>query len=329
MKNLTCLASSQRNTRFSPILTAVTQPTHLAGRNDAPSVPSSDDATPDIEALVVENLPLVGYQVTETLHKLPPTVAREDLESAGRLALVLAARAYDPSTGVPFARYAALRIRGALIDELRSMDWASRGARRRARELAGAEDRLAASLGRTPTREELAAVLGTDVETVDAARRDAERRVLSLDVFHDAGLDVSALGTAPGTQDAPTPEEHVLVTERLQWLRAAVVTLPARSRAVVEALYLQDRGVQDLADELGVTPSRVSQLRTEALTLLRDGMNAALDPDLVTPAARPDGVAERRRQAYFAAVASRAALGTLAPFDVAPPGGRTPQDIVA
>ncbi|MBN9375690.1 MAG: flagellar biosynthesis protein FliA, partial [Cellulomonas sp.] len=81
-----------------------------------------------------------------------------------------------------------------------------------------------------------------------------------------------------------------------------------RLRVVVVGLYLQDRTIADLAAELGVTESRISQLRTEALGLLRDGMNASLDPDLVPAAQRPQGVAERRRRAYFAAVAARAAM---------------------
>lgn len=250
--------------------------------------------------LVVAHLPLVGYHVNEVLMRVPSSVSRDDLASAGSLALVLASRAYDPSTGVPFGRYAALRIRGALLDELRSMDWASRGARQRARELSATSDRLTSSLGRAPSREELAAAIGTDVAGVDAARHDSERRVLSIDASVNPLADVLSDG-------APGPEELLLTNERLTYLKAAVQTLPERLRYVVEQLFFHDRPVIELADELDVTQSRVSQLRSEALALLRDGMNASLDPELVTAAERPDGVAERRRQAYFASVAARAA----------------------
>src|SRR5690242_19102732 len=106
------------------------------------------------------HLPLVGYAVSEMQHRVPPTVSRDELASAGSLALVLAAQAYDPQTGVPFARYASLRIKGALVDELRSMDWASRGARQRVRELAATSERLTSVLKRKPTREELANAMG-------------------------------------------------------------------------------------------------------------------------------------------------------------------------
>ena len=250
------------------------------------------------EELVLNHLPLVGYHVTEMLHRVPPTVSRDELASAGNLALVLAAKAYDPTTGVPFARYAALRIAGALLDELRSMDWATRGARRRARELGNAADSLRATLGRTPTREELAESMGTDTAALDAARMDAERRVLSIDATEHPVAETIR-------DDDDTPEESLLAGERIHWLRSAVTCLPDRLRTVVEGLFLEERSVAELAEELGVTQSRISQMRTEALGLLRDGMNHSLDPDLV-PVPQREGVAERRRQNYFASVAARA-----------------------
>ena len=112
---------------------------------------------------------------------------------------------------------------------------------------------------------------------------------------------------------SPGPEQNVLANEQLRYLAAGVESLPERLRYVIEQLFFADRPVVELAEELGVTQSRISQLRTEALTLLRDGMNASLDPELVPQAARPDGVAERRRRAYFASVAAKAATaGTAA-----------------
>ena len=254
-----------------------------------------------IDGLVAANLPLVGYHVCELLGRVPAYVSRNDLASAGSLALVQAAQAYDPSTGVPFARYAALRIRGALLDELRSMDWVSRGARQRARRVSTTSDELTSRLGRAPSREELANALGTTVAEVDAARTDGDRRVLSIEAFDGAIADIV-------TEPSIGPEESVLVTEKLQHLRAAVSTLPARLRHVVEQLFFHDCPVAELAAQLGVTQSRISQLRTEALALMKDGMNASLEPGLVPVADRPDGVAERRRQAYFDLVAKQASF---------------------
>ena len=253
-------------------------------------------------ALVVENMPLVGYHVNAMLGRVPSYVSRSDLASAGALALVRAARGYDETTGVPFARYASLRIKGALIDELRGMDWVSRGARRRVRQVTEVADQLTASLGRAPKRDELAAAMGVPVEEIDTARSDAEVRVLSID-----GFDGSIAETVVST--GISPEESLLADERLSFLRAGVTSLPERLRYVVEELFFHDRPVAELADELDVTQSRISQLRTEALALLKDGMNASLDPQMVPAASRPDGVAERRRRAYFAEVAARAAVG--------------------
>jgi len=254
-----------------------------------------------VNDLVTANLPLVGYHVSELLGRVPAYVSRDDLSSAGSLALVQAAQAYDAETGVPFARYAALRIRGALLDELRSMDWVSRGARQRARRVSTASDELTSKLGRTPSREELAASMGTAVADIDAARGDAERRILSIEAFDSAIADTVS---EPGIG----PEENVLVNEKMQHLHAAVKALPERLRHVVEELFFHDRPVVELAEELGVTQSRISQLRTEALALMKDGMNASLEPALVPVAERPDGVAERRRKAYFDLVAQQASF---------------------
>ena len=214
---------------------------------------------------------------------------------------MLAAQAYDADTGVPFARYAALRIRGALLDELRSMDWVSRGARQRARRVSTTADELTSKLGRTPSREELASAMGTGVAEIDAARGDAERRILSIEAFDSAIADTVS-------EPSIGPEENVLVNEKMQHLHAAVKALPERLRYVVEQLFFHDRPVVELAEELGVTQSRISQLRTEALALMKDGINASLEPTLVPVAERPDGVAERRRKAYFDLVAQQASF---------------------
>ncbi|MBC7550771.1 MAG: sigma-70 family RNA polymerase sigma factor [Cellulomonas sp.] len=277
-------------------------------------VPNPDAS---IDALVTANLPLVGYHVSELLGRVPSYVSRDDLASAGSLALVRAAQAFDVTTGVPFARYAALRIRGALLDELRSMDWVSRGARQRARRVTTTRDELTSQFGRTPSREELAATLGTTVAEVDAARGDADRRILSIEAFDSAIADTVS-------EPSIGPEETLLVNEKLQHLRAAVTSLPERLKYVVEQLFFEDRPVVDLADELGVTQSRISQLRTEALALMKDGMNASLEPTLVRAADRPDGVAERRRKAYFELVAQQASFLARASQLASPGPGRVP-----
>jgi RNA polymerase sigma factor FliA len=261
---------------------------------------STTSATAD--ELVQQHLPLVGYLVNEVAARLPGHVDRDELVSAGLLALVQAARAFEPATGAPFGAYARTRIRGAVLDELRAADWAPRGVRSRARALSRAEQELAVQLGRTPQADELASVLGTSAAAVGAARADLARTVHSLDAF-DGVLEEQL-------QDSgATPEDRLLHAERVAVLAAAVESLPDRLRTVVTGVFLQDRPMAEIAAELGVTESRVSQMRGEALALLRDGINSHLDPALVPAEERPEGVAARRRDAYYAQVAARAAYG--------------------
>jgi RNA polymerase sigma factor for flagellar operon FliA len=224
---------------------------------------------------------------------------------------VQAARSYDETRGVPFARYAATRVRGAILDELRGIDWASRSVRRRARELDETRTRLAAELGRAATDAEVARVCGISADEVAANDEDVSRAtVMSLQGFGDTPLD----DVLPAT--APSPEQRLMQAEKVGYLIDAVALLPERLRAVVEGYFFAERPMAEIAAELGVTESRVSQMRAEAMVLLKDALNSALDPELVAPHARPGGCAARRRDAYFAAVASRrsatARLGVVA-----------------
>lgn len=251
-------------------------------------------------ALVEAHLPLIGYHVNEIAARIPQHVSRDDLASAGALALVRAAAAYDPATGVPFARYAAIRLRGALVDELRSMDWASRGTRSRVRRLTAVTEELTSQLGHAPSREQLAQALGVDVADVDQARDDAGRRVLSIDAFDGAVGDLLP-------DHAPDPEASAVAAEKLRYLHAAIGALPERLQLVVRLVYFEDRTVTDVASVLGVTQSRVSQLRAEATSLMREALDAHLHAHTPETADEHEGVALRRRRAYVDAVGEAAA----------------------
>lgn len=262
-------------------------------------IPSINEPV-DVDALVTSHISLVGHLVRETMGRLPGHVNRDDLTSAGLAALVQAARSFEEGRGVPFTRYASTRIRGALIDELRGIDWASRSVRRRARQLEETRSRLSTELGRSPSDAEVAAASGMTIDEINANDEDVSRAsVMSLQGFGDTPID-DVLPTR-----APSPEDKLEHRERLGYLVDAVALLPERLRTVVEAYFFEERPMAEIAADLGVTESRVSQMRAEALVLLKDAMNNALDPELVTPHARPDGCAARRRDAYFAAVASR------------------------
>jgi RNA polymerase sigma factor for flagellar operon FliA len=263
------------------------------------------------EDLIRENMALVGHMVREMLFKVPPHVHRDDLASAGYAALVTAAQAYDPERGIPFGRFAAVRVRGALLDELRSMDWASRSVRARARRADVARQDLTGKLGRTPTPEELAELLGIGVSELATVDDDVQRAaVLSLQGF-TAGAAEDMV-----TESSLNPEEMLLHRERIGYLHDAVAVLPERLRFVVEASFLQERPLSEVAAELGVTESRVSQLRTEALALLKNGLSTHLEQQ-ETEAAKNDGCVARRRAAYAAQIAGRSTMASrLAVTDV-------------
>lgn len=255
------------------------------------------------ETLIRDNMALVGHMVREMLFKVPAHVHRDDLASAGYAALVTAAQAYDPARGIPFGRFAAVRVRGALLDELRSMDWASRSVRARARRAETARAELTAQLGRTPDTQELAELLGVAVSELSTVDDDVQRAaILSLQGF--------AAGTADDliTETALNPEEMLLHRERIGYLHDAVAVLPERLRYVVEASFLQERPLSEVAASLGVTESRISQLRTEALALLKDGLTTHMDQQ--QPAAGRDGCVARRRAVYAAQIAARSTMST-------------------
>jgi RNA polymerase sigma factor for flagellar operon FliA len=201
---------------------------------------------------------------------------------------------------VPFDGYASTRIRGALLDELRSLDWASRSVRTKARLVEERSNALTVQLGRQPTPAEVAEHLGLAATDVERIVEDVNRAVIvHYDAVSAAQGDPDELLPAGGS----APDEVLVERERRGYLRDAVEALPDRLRMVVEGYFFQERLMQDIADELGVTESRVSQMRAEALVLLRDGMNSQLDPELVAEE-RPDSRVARKKAAYYAAIAS-------------------------
>jgi len=239
--------------------------------------------------LIEENLPLVGYLAAQT-HARATQVPREELAAVGALALVTAAEAFDAGLGVPFGAYARRRILGAFADEMRAMDWASRGIRKRIKETVAVRDTLSAGLGRTPTIDEMATAMGVPADIVAEALDDAARTVTTLD-------DPSAREIAG---DIPLPEESALLAERRHVLECAVRALPDRMRQIVQAVYVDERPVKEVAAELGVSHSAVSQQRSEAVRLLRDALELYFADDRApVQAARASAAV---RDAFFARI---------------------------
>jgi RNA polymerase sigma factor FliA len=259
----------------------------------------------ELEDLIRAHVPLVGHLVREMLGRVPGHINRDDLTSAGLAALLSAAQSFDPERGTPFGRFATTRIRGALLDELRGLDWASRSVRHRARKTETAWQELTKALGRTPTSAEVAEAMGVAVNEVDAVTHDVQRAVvLSLQGFTAGTAEEMVAETAMG------PEDLLVHRERIGYLHDAIEALPERLQMVVTQYFLEEKPMAEIAAELGVTESRVSQLRAEALSLLRDGMNAQLEPQLVEQPERAVGCVARRRAAYYSQIAERGTLSS-------------------
>ncbi|WP_246291667.1 sigma-70 family RNA polymerase sigma factor [Lentzea indica] len=211
----------------------------------------------EVEELVRRHLSLVDREVQHLARRLPAHVDREDLLSAGLTALVACARNYRGDG--PFTQVACVRVRGALIDHLRGLDWASRSVRTRARDLQTAQDDLVATLGRMPTPVELGQLLGVSEREVAAWHHDVLR-----------AAPISLQGITPETADllvrerAPGPEDVLLLRERRGYLRDAIDALPGNLRTVIVRYFLQERSMADIAAELGVGESRVSHIRRGA-----------------------------------------------------------------
>jgi RNA polymerase sigma factor for flagellar operon FliA len=254
--------------------------------------------------LIEEHLPLVRHVVFQVAVHFPRHVDRDELATAGAVGLVEAARRYEDCRGVPFERFAARRIRGAILDAVRAADWAPRSVRNLARRLEAAEQELANRLGRVPSRAETAELLGVSEAELDRLHdRMARSVILALDhEVNDADEDLTLLDVLTDEKSIAPPEE--LENRELHaYLRAAVSLLPDRHRTVVVGYFLEGRTSLELADALGVTESRISQLRSEAVVMMREGIEAQYDSD---PDAVPCGRAAKRKAGYAEAIGSAA-----------------------
>ncbi len=241
--------------------------------------------------MIVEHLPLVGFLVSRVMAGATH-LSRDDLAQAGALALVQAVDAFDESRGVPFSAYARERIIGAIRDEMRTADWAKRSTRQTIKQTVAAQEQLTAALGRTPSVAELAGVLGVDERTAAEYSGLANRRIGPFDETF-AGNESS---------EVLLPETEAIVKERIEFVRKAVHTLPERMRYIVEAVYFHDRSVTEIAAELGVTHSAVSQQRAEALRLMRLGADGYFREEESVPLQPPTGA---RARGYLAELGER------------------------
>jgi len=231
--------------------------------------------------LVVAYSPLVKYVAGRMSSGLPAHVEESDLISYGLGGLISAIERFDLTREIKFETYAITRIRGAIIDELRTVDWVPRSVRARARDIQRVNMRLEAKLQRAPTDEELARELGMKLQDFnDALLQISNSTIVALDELwtsSDASGDqVSLLDTLPD-RGAPDPQALVDQGEVRDRIADAIAALPEREKLVIALYYYENLTLREIGEVLGVTESRVSQLHTKAVLRLRSKLAGQLD----------------------------------------------------
>jgi RNA polymerase sigma factor for flagellar operon FliA len=228
------------------------------------------------DELVVRYAPLVKYVIGRMAISLPAAMDSDDVLSAGTVGLLHAIDRFDPEQGVRFETYALQRIRGAIIDTIRSLSPLSRGAGRRARLLDETSAVLAQRLGRAPTQDELAQELGVDQAELGRMLLESAHVIVSLDGSGNGDDDgeVQSLRDLLHDRDEAGTDEVVEEKELVDRLSAAIDSLPTRDRLVLNLYYHEELTLKEISRVIEVSESRVSQIHTAAVMKLRGLLRA-------------------------------------------------------
>lgn len=229
----------------------------------APS-PYRDAARPSTSDQVARHADLVRRIAHHLAARLPPNVEVDDLIQAGMVGLIEAARQFDHNAGASFETYASIRIRGAMIDEIRRGDWVPRSVHRRVREAAEATRQIEQREGRAANTSEVAKALGISVDEYGRLMEGALRgHLFSLEE------DAEQHGDARVAAHAPPPQVDLESLEFQQELSRAIEGLPEREQLILSLYYEQELNLREIGAVLGITESRVCQVHGQAMVRLR------------------------------------------------------------
>lgn len=224
------------------------------------------------EKLLMQYLPLVKYIAGRMMTSLPSSVDYNDLVSAGVVGLIGALERFHPSRGVKFETYVLPRIKGAILDELRTLDWAPRSLRSKARRLDRATQELEKSLGRTASREEIAKKLHLNLDDFESLAREASTTLLlSLDRIHrDEQEQAGTMYDVVENPFADNPLKQIEKSEAKAALLEALDALPEQEKLVLALYYYEDLTLREIGEVLNLTESRVSQIHSKAIAALKE-----------------------------------------------------------
>lgn len=230
------------------------------------------------DLLITENLSLVHHVARQLERKLSNELDHDELVSAGTLGLMAAMSSFDPERGLAFSTFAVPRIRGAILDELRRQDHVPRSVRRKTRDIGAARAALGAKLCREPEDAEVAAALGVDVQTLWKWQSDIEGAIrMPIDrSINDNGEAYSPAIDGLHTDPDEGVDERIGREQEVLLLREAIMRLKEQERTVLALYYFEELKLHEIAGILGLTESRVSQIRSKALSRLRQTITIGL-----------------------------------------------------